>query len=140
MEGKIEALERITEQAQKAQAEMAERLSGMEATLANILASLQGRRTPSPPRGRGEETSGDQGKTGDDEKEKQPEALSHRKLELPLFDGEDPLGWIFKVERYFMVNGVTEAEKVDAAIVSLDRKSTRLNSSHSGESRMPSSA
>ena len=34
------------------------------------------------------------------------------------------------------VAGVTDAERANLA----DRKSTRLNSSHSGESRMPSSA
>ena len=37
-------------------------------------------------------------------------------------------------------SGGTEMEKVAGIGGLLDRKSTRLNSSHSGESRMPSSA
>ncbi|CAN4106303.1 unnamed protein product [Withania somnifera] len=35
-----------------------------------------------------------------------------RKLQLPVFEGEDPLGWIFKVERYFTVNEISEAERL----------------------------
>ena len=35
---------------------------------------------------------------------------------------------------------ITRMPKVDLAILRLDRKSTRLNSSHSQQSRMPSSA
>ena len=34
----------------------------------------------------------------------------------------------------------TNSEKIEALKKGIDRKSTRLNSSHSGESRMPSSA
>lgn len=52
----------------------------------------------------------------------QPEIGKHQKLEMPLFKGEDPLGWSFRVERYFAVNGVVEAEKLDAAVVSLEGK------------------
>ena len=39
----------------------------------------------------------------------------------------------------FNIDGVTVGEK-DAAPIGSDRKSTRLNSSHSSQSRMPSSA
>lgn len=122
MEGKIETLEKLTEQGQRAQAEMAERMTGIEATLANILDSLRGRRTPSPPRDQEEKTAEEEGTGGNKDKEGQAEMNPHRKLELPLFDGEDPLGWILKVERYFSVNGVAEEDKVDAAIVSLEGK------------------
>ena len=38
------------------------------------------------------------------------------------------------------VNGPTRKHRLVTLAISLDRKSTRLNSSHSGESRMPSSA
>ena len=41
------------------------------------------------------------------------------------------LGWIMKLEGLFMLIPV---------LVALDRKSTRLNSSHTDSSRMPSSA
>ncbi|EXB75614.1 hypothetical protein L484_026090 [Morus notabilis] len=29
-----------------------------------------------------------------------------RRMEIPLFSGDDPLGWLFRLERYFQVQGV----------------------------------
>lgn len=45
-----------------------------------------------------------------------------RELEIPLFTGEDSVGWLFKMERYFSINSVTEEEKLEAAVVCLERK------------------
>ncbi|EXB74477.1 hypothetical protein L484_026170 [Morus notabilis] len=39
---------------------------------------------------------------------------------MPTFDGENPDGWVFRVERYFTMNGLSENEKLEVAIVSLD--------------------
>ncbi|KAL5582270.1 hypothetical protein UlMin_014712 [Ulmus minor] len=48
--------------------------------------------------------------------------MEHRgkKLELPLFEGDDPFGWLFRADRYFAVNGIAEGEKVYAASVCLE--------------------
>ncbi|GKE26603.1 ankyrin repeat-containing protein, partial [Tanacetum coccineum] len=35
-----------------------------------------------------------------------------RKLKIPLFKGEDPHGWIYKVERYFEVEDIQPREKL----------------------------
>ena len=43
----------------------------------------------------------------------------------------------FEIDGKLLVNNI---EEVKAAIKETDRKSTRLNSSHTAESRMPSSA
>lgn len=40
-----------------------------------------------------------------------------RKLELPVFSGDDPTGWLFKAEHYFTINGVPECEKVISSAV-----------------------
>ncbi|KAI0493558.1 hypothetical protein KFK09_023677 [Dendrobium nobile] len=45
-----------------------------------------------------------------------------RKLKMPVFEGEDGHGWIYKVERYFAVNGLTEDEKLTAAGLCLEGK------------------
>jgi len=45
-----------------------------------------------------------------------------RKLKMPIFEGEDAYGWIYKVERYFAVNGLTEEEKLSAAGLCLEGK------------------
>lgn len=91
-----------------------ERLAGIEGALNRLVEKLNRQRTPSPPHGE----AGGQGGGGDDGGH--VDGGRHRKLEIPLFEGEDPLGWIFRVERYFVVNGVTEAEKLEAAVVSLE--------------------
>ncbi|KAL5575524.1 hypothetical protein UlMin_017223 [Ulmus minor] len=48
--------------------------------------------------------------------------MEHRgkRLELPLFEGDDPFGWVFRADRYFAVNGIAEGEKVYAASVCLE--------------------
>lgn len=46
----------------------------------------------------------------------------HKKLDLPLFDGENPDGWILRAERFFEFYGLSEKEKVEATIVALEDK------------------
>ncbi|KAH1254206.1 Translation initiation factor IF3-2, chloroplastic [Glycine max] len=36
-----------------------------------------------------------------------------RNLELPIFDGEDPMGWLIKIERYFRLRAVREGSGDD---------------------------
>lgn len=44
----------------------------------------------------------------------------NRRLELPVFAGEDPSGWLFRVERYFLVNTIVDQEKMEATMVCLE--------------------
>ena len=37
-----------------------------------------------------------------------------RRLKMPLFEGEDSDDWIFRVERYFAIIGMTDEDKLDA--------------------------
>ncbi|XP_010263147.1 PREDICTED: NADH dehydrogenase [ubiquinone] flavoprotein 1, mitochondrial-like [Nelumbo nucifera] len=43
-----------------------------------------------------------------------------RKLELPIFDGENPDGWLFRAECYFEINGLLPAERLRVAVVCLE--------------------
>ncbi|WVY94800.1 hypothetical protein V8G54_033888 [Vigna mungo] len=43
-----------------------------------------------------------------------------KKVELPVFEGTDPLNWINWAERFFELQGVTEEEKVRIAYVSME--------------------
>ena len=54
----------------------------------------------------------------------------HGKYKVPHFDGKGEVDAVF----------ATEAAPTSYLLAALDRKSTRLNSSHSQQSRMPSSA
>lgn len=44
----------------------------------------------------------------------------YKKMEMPLFEGNDPDCWILRSEKYFMVCRLTEEEKVDAAVVAME--------------------
>ncbi|QHO46404.1 hypothetical protein S83_019520 [Arachis hypogaea] len=43
-----------------------------------------------------------------------------RKLDLPVFSGEDPNGWLVRMERYFRVIGVVPAQRLDFATMALE--------------------
>ena len=45
-----------------------------------------------------------------------------RKLELPLFDGDNPDGWIYRAERYFAMLQFTEAKKITATGICMEGK------------------
>ena len=34
---------------------------------------------------------------------------------MPIFEGNDPDGWVFMAERYYVVNQLTEVEKLEFA-------------------------
>lgn len=39
----------------------------------------------------------------------------HMKLDLPRFNGQDPLGWIFKIQQFFDYQGVSDVERLIVA-------------------------
>ncbi|XP_019446853.1 PREDICTED: uncharacterized protein LOC109350125 [Lupinus angustifolius] len=43
-----------------------------------------------------------------------------RKLEIPVFSGDDAFGWTCKLERYFALRGVTEHERMQATLMALE--------------------
>ena len=48
------------------------------------------------------------------------EACLGRKLDMPVFSGDNPEGWVFRAERYFHLNQLTGEERLMADIVCLD--------------------
>lgn len=43
-----------------------------------------------------------------------------RKLDMPVFDVQNPDGWILRAERYFSFYKLGEEDKIEAAVVSLE--------------------
>lgn len=39
---------------------------------------------------------------------------------MPVFDGGDPDGWILRAERYFRFYRLSENDKIEAAVVSME--------------------
>lgn len=44
----------------------------------------------------------------------------HMKLEVPRFDGHDPLGWIFKISQFFDYQAIPEHERLTVAAFYMD--------------------
>lgn len=42
-----------------------------------------------------------------------------------IFEGEDAYGWVYRVECYFTINGLSEMEKLMAAVLRLEGKPLR---------------
>lgn len=45
-----------------------------------------------------------------------------RKLKIPIFKGEDAHGWVYRVEQYFSIYGLTDREMLMAGAISLERR------------------
>ncbi|KAL0542645.1 hypothetical protein IC582_008834 [Cucumis melo] len=43
-----------------------------------------------------------------------------KKIEMPVFTGEDPDSWLFRAERYFQIHRLTESEKMLVSTISFD--------------------
>ena len=43
-----------------------------------------------------------------------------KKLDMPLFDGSQPDGWILRAERYLSFYILSEEEKMEAAVVAFE--------------------
>ena len=43
-----------------------------------------------------------------------------RKIELPIFSGDDAYGWLVRVERYFRVNQIEDHEKLELVLVAME--------------------
>ena len=43
-----------------------------------------------------------------------------RKIELPLFFGEDAYGWLAQVERFFRINEVEDYDKMDLVLIAME--------------------
>ena len=41
-----------------------------------------------------------------------------KKVEMPVFNGEDPDSWLSRADRYFQIHKLTELEKMIVAIIS----------------------
>lgn len=54
-----------------------------------------------------------------------PRNWRYRKLDMPIFDGNDPDGWILRVERYFEFYHLTENEMLESVAVALEGEALR---------------
>lgn len=43
-----------------------------------------------------------------------------KKVEIPIFNGEDLDSWLFRVDRYFQIHKLTDAKKILVATISFE--------------------
>ncbi|KAA0051937.1 gypsy/ty3 element polyprotein [Cucumis melo var. makuwa] len=48
--------------------------------------------------------------------------IKFKKLEMPIFNGEDPDGWFYRAEHYFQMHLLNEHEKLKIVVVCLEGK------------------
>ncbi|XP_072059552.1 uncharacterized protein [Arachis hypogaea] len=127
MESRLEAVEKRIEELQEAQQR------SLEAFSANLLRQMR-ELLPQQHQGGGAGTNNTgggndggrneqddervEGNGAGDEAQRRFEPI--RKLDLPVFSGEDPNGWLVRMERYFRVIGVVLAQRLDFATMALE--------------------
>ncbi|XP_022154744.1 uncharacterized protein LOC111021922 [Momordica charantia] len=68
-----------------------------------------------------EENSEQQGETSTGKAEGPGvERNKFKKVEMPVFTGDDPNSWLFRAERYFEINHLSEEEKMTVTIISFE--------------------
>ncbi|KAJ1382980.1 hypothetical protein SESBI_43795 [Sesbania bispinosa] len=99
------------------------RFNNLERGFENLLEMVQNINQTLQQRGK---SSGDSGIRAEGNLEGRNESRSGaveerwRKLEIPLFSGDDAYGWVNRVERYFNLKGVLEQERLQAPEFDLD--------------------
>ena len=43
-----------------------------------------------------------------------------KRVEMPVFDGDDPDSWLFRAERYFQIHKLTDSERLTVATISFE--------------------
>ncbi|KAA0046073.1 Transposon Ty3-G Gag-Pol polyprotein [Cucumis melo var. makuwa] len=61
-----------------------------------------------------------------------------KKIEMPVFTGEDPDSWLFRAERYFQIHRLTESEKMLVSTISFDGPALNWYRSQEERSRFTS--
>ncbi|KAJ1440425.1 CLU domain [Sesbania bispinosa] len=102
-----------------------DRFNNMEKGFENLLEMLQNINQTLQQRGNssGDSGNGVEGNLGGQNGIRSGAAEERwRKLEIPLFSGDDAYGWVKRVERYFNLKGVLEQERLQAVMVAIEGK------------------
>ena len=106
----VTSLKRFFEDERIKQAELKEQLAELMVTVWNSLSTNHG----SGNRDHAEHQNHDY--------RDRDQEVKWRKLEIPIFDGEDAFGWTNKVECYFKIKGMEEEDRIQAAMVAMEGK------------------
>ncbi|KAH1244888.1 hypothetical protein GmHk_06G015374 [Glycine max] len=111
METRMEAMEKVKEENPKV---VESQLSSIEGMIQRLVAAWE-KKSPTTNIHTVDASGGDEGATAHD-------GNRWRNLEMPIFDGEDAMGWLTKIERYFRLRAVREEDKLEAVMVAMDEE------------------
>lgn len=69
---------------------------------------------------KGEKTVSNADENSSDDSDEEPRTSWLKKVVLPTFEGDDPLGWIARAEKFFEVQGVKPTERLRLAFISME--------------------
>ncbi|KAF7811943.1 Retrotransposable element Tf2 [Senna tora] len=123
MEGRVETVEKEMETLKVDMIQMKEMMLMMKDTLERVEKKVDKGGYHEHSEGSGAQGEGDNEKDSEEVNDKAKgsgetndgDGSKHGKLELPIFDGDEGIGWLFKVEHYFTLNKLSDDEKLEAS-------------------------
>ena len=67
-----------------------------------------------------EDSNDESKKISKDEEDKTVERNKLKKVEMPVFNGNNPDLWLFRANRYFQIHKLTDSEKMTVSVISFD--------------------
>lgn len=133
MENRVSSLEKLVAEQGKRLTEMQADLEIVKGSLPDmreikeLLLEIKKRKTPSEDgassinkEDKSEKTVSHADENSSDDSEEEPRRSWLKKVVLPAFEGEDPLGWVARAEKFFEVQGVKSTEKLHLAFISME--------------------
>ena len=56
-----------------------------------------------------------------EEEDKTVDRNKFKKVEMPVFNRNDPDSWLFRVDQYFQIHKLTESEKMTVSVINFER-------------------
>ncbi|KAJ1415930.1 hypothetical protein SESBI_17769 [Sesbania bispinosa] len=103
---------------------MEAKLDNLERGFENLLEMMENINWNLQQKGNSTNPSGDSGNGADGNLGEGAGSIEDRwrRLEIPLFSGDDVYGWVSRVERYFNLKGILEQERLQAVMVAMEGK------------------
>ncbi|KAJ1392945.1 Chromo-like domain superfamily [Sesbania bispinosa] len=117
MEGRVAGLESSMREVKESQSSMLHRVEGLSSQLQEVLLELREQRNLRETEN--EQLSGNSRKSLLNSSTSNEFKLAARKVELPMFEGVDPVGWLSRAETYFMVQETKLEVRLHLARISM---------------------
>ncbi|KAG6384019.1 hypothetical protein SASPL_156184 [Salvia splendens] len=116
----MEALEKEQQGIREDQRAMKESLEIITATLTELSVAVKTKSESHSGEGGSNNDDGNKSEEGSDTGEKPDQGKNKGGLQLPSFDGMDPIGWLARANQQFEITGTATESRVAAAVVAME--------------------